>query len=196
MSSVDLIGDTSHLTRHVVPFSAVHVCRGPAQTTHFSFVDLPGLHEYHSHAASAVLEGPVTCYAESPVAADKALTAHVAFVPSSYLYPDCFTASQQVLELPGNIRLCDSLYDRCAPATLIYAPEVVPQLKPAVISGSPPAVAVTYQLLGGAKNDEVRFIFTGKISVQGVGFRPTWPSQPAVRNPSNPAPPASAPAKP
>jgi hypothetical protein len=175
MSASDVLGDTSHLTRQSIPFSGVITIKGTSGVFCHPLSKFAGLSSYIPAFAKVTLVGSLICTVEGPVAADKALTARVAVIPTNAWSSDSKpTTKAHVLQLPGNVYLASSVYTTSPTATLEFGPEVTHQLKPLPVSGSPPTVVGWYELLGGAKDSEVNVQIRGEITVSGVGFMKTW----------------------
>lgn len=169
----EIIGDTSHLHRTTVEFSAVHTVTGSSGHGHFELDDTPGFKNYvASHALVEIVSGSLLCEIISPPAAEKVTTATVAVVPSHLTnWPK---TRAQIYTIGGAVGFTVSAYHQTPPSPLAFAVETSHTIKPSPLSGSTPAVVFQYSILGGTSTDEVHIRLRGQVHLGGVGFMQTW----------------------
>lgn len=170
----EVIGDTSHLHRNTVPFSAVIELRGASGAIAAPLCSATGFkHLLAARASVEIVSGSLTCRVVGPVSPTKALTAIVAIVPedASSEYP---TTASQTLTVGGNAFAQHSLFVRPESVPLDFAPEVAHQLKPKPLVGLPPYVVGHFTLNGHTEGDVSRLVISGRLAVDGVGFAKSW----------------------
>jgi hypothetical protein len=173
----DLLGDTAGLRTQTVPFNAVHELSGASGHFAFDLTGAQGLsHLLDSRAIVQIESDSLSCQVIGPASASKAVSAHVAVIPSSSTEADHPTTALQVLTVPGSAFIQHSLYVGAVPASLRFAPEVAHQLKPTPVHGRPPMVVGYFTITGGTAADAAYLKLTGVLSVQGIGYVKPWAS--------------------
>lgn len=169
----DVLGDTSHLHQHRIAFNAVHTLVGPSGHGAFSLVDAPGLrHLLSSRASVKIVSSGLTCQVIGPPAADKAVSVHVAIVPSTA--PSHPKSEAQILTIGGSTFTQHSLYVGAVSSPLAFSPEVAHQIKPRPLVGESPLVVFVFTITGGTKDDKANLRVSGEIEVDGIGYVQPW----------------------
>jgi len=176
MSNVsDVIGDTEYLRAKTIPFNAVHVVKGDSGSGYVALTNCLGFkHLLPPYAKVTILSDSLTCQVIGPVAADKAITAHVAVIPDQEKDFGWPTTPAAILTIGGSALVQHSLYVGARTAPISFANEAAHQIKPDPIVGNTPVVVYTFTVTGGAKTDVSYIKLSGLVEVAGIGFVKTW----------------------
>jgi hypothetical protein len=169
----EFIGDTSHLKRDTVPFSAVFTFVGDSGSGAVTLTDNTSISRLISGRAYVSLDpSSLTLELISPPSPDKAAHLTAAIIPSTVA--KCPTLTEQILTIPGSVLIRSSTYDTTLPSAIQLAPGVAHQLVPAPLIGDPPKLVYSYHLAGASAETKGHARLRGTITVGGVGFIQTW----------------------
>jgi len=165
----EVIGDTSHLHRRVVRFSAVHTSVGQRGPINFLLADCTGFsHLVAPYASVHIQESSLTAKVIGPASATVAVQAHIAVVPSTFATSP--ESASQVMLIGGSIFIQHSLFVAPTLSQLEFSPEASYQIKPRPVLGSLPRVLGHYDVVGGSAVSTVHVIISGTVALDGVGF--------------------------
>ncbi|KAE8238394.1 hypothetical protein A4X09_0g7110 [Tilletia walkeri] len=168
----DLVGDTTHLHRTTVPFSASHKIVGHEIHGSFLLSDATGFSSVASSRASVkIVSDSLSCKIIGPAAADKAVSTAVAILPETASNP---TAFEHILSIGGFAYLEHSVYNSPGSVPVAFAAEAAHQIKPKPLVGSPPKVVYYHRVLGGDGKSVSHLVVQGLLEVDGVGFVKSW----------------------
>jgi hypothetical protein len=169
----DVIGDLSHLRLTRIAFNAVHEVSGAEGSGHFSLLSAKGVkHLIGARALVKIVSDSLTCQVIGPASADKAVSAHIAVIPSTS--SDWPSTASEVLTIGGSAFIQHSLYVGALAAPLQFTQEVAHQIKPAPVVGSPPEVVYQFTITGGSASSKAYLRISGVLEVDGVGFVASW----------------------
>lgn len=169
----DLIGDTAHLHRNVVSFSAVHSFHGAAERGSFLLTDCSGFNSLaNSRASVRIVSTSLTAKVIGPSSADRATSGVVAVIPADE--PARPNSRAQMLSIGGHAYVEHSVYCAPTPVSLRFSADVAHQIKPKPLVGSAPRILYDVKILGGDTKDETCIVISGDIEVDGIGFVKSW----------------------
>jgi len=169
----NLIGDTSNLHTTRIPFHAVHELVGIFGSGHFPLLDCNGIkHLVSARATVRIVSDQLSCQVIGPAAADKAVTVHVAVIPSTA--PAWPTTAAHLLTIGGSAFTQHSLYVGASATPLAFTQEVAHQIKPRPLVGSPPEVVYYFSVTGGVATTVSYLRISGILEVDGVGYVQPW----------------------
>lgn len=172
-----IIGDTSILTRKVLPFNAVHsITLSTTSTTVVGHATLSSMNGFRqlirSKAHVTIRSSSLRCQVVADVDATKTAHATLGVIPSTETtFP---SSASDILTIGGSSICSHSLVVGSVPVPLGFGVEVAHQIKPQPIVGEAPEVVYSVSLLGGAAGDVVIIRVSGEVEVEGAGFVSTW----------------------
>jgi hypothetical protein len=169
----EVIGDTRELHQNTINFNAVHTVSGASGFGHFRLETCSGLqHLLNARASVRIVSSSLTCQVIGPVSAAKAVSAHIAVIPSNATaWP---TTAAQILTIGGSAFVQHSLYVGAPTAPLQFSQEAAHQLKPSPVLGSAPEIVFQYTITGGTDADSAYLRISGVLAVDGIGFVTPW----------------------
>jgi len=169
----DVIGDTSGLTRHTVPFRAVHDLVGITGHGHFSLIAADGLRQFiGNHSSVKIIPTSVEARVYGPTAANKTIDVYVAILPENLVTWPTLPAS--IIRQATSTECSHSVYAPGKESKLRFAQDVAYQLKPEPLIGHQPTVAYVFNTVGADALTINHLAISGEIDVQGIGFVTTW----------------------
>lgn len=169
----EFTGDTSHLKRDTVPFSAVFTFEGVSGSGAVKLTDNLSISRIIAGRAYVSLDpSSLTIELISPPSPDKAAHLTAAVIPSTVSSPPKLT--EHILTVPGSVLIRSSTYDTTLPSSIQLAPGVAHQLVPPPLIGDPPQLVFAYHIAGASSDTKGHVRLSGTITLGGVGFIQTW----------------------
>lgn len=168
-----VIGDVSQLHQNRIAFNAVRSITGSSVHGHFALSSAAGFaHLASARASVRIVSDTLRCQIIGPAAADKAVSAYVAVIPSTA--PAFPTTAQHILTIGGSAFVQHSLYVGAKTEPLSFSQEVAHTIKPTPLVGSPPEVVFFVEVTGGANTDVSTLRISGHLEVDGIGYVQPW----------------------